>query len=226
MAAMAPPAKIEKPAATAMTLERAKPLRPFLRRGITEPKGDISHLHPQTAQTPPSLFDDIKPSPAAFASTGLIKKKSNLPAFQIPKFSVKSSPIQKDIGPACTHRVRPSIDASKGAGQIGNGLPTTVQAAQRTRGLRRKGSTMFTSSGSSGSISISDAKGLSPITPTKPNGKSRLVCQPDRTDRYSFIWLSSAHTGPCNAHNWVLSLRRVLINTEHKHLSTCAYPSG
>lgn len=68
--------------------------RPSIRRGITAPGafGLRSLLHPDPDRasasssssakplfaTPPPLFNDIRPSPAAFASTGLIKKKSGM----------------------------------------------------------------------------------------------------------------------------------------------------
>lgn len=135
----------------APTLEEPHPTkmmssRPFLRRGITEPREQMSRNQdllfpgPHAFATPPPLFSDIKPSPAAFASTGLIKKRSGLPNVEIPQF-----------GP-----IAPSV-----------ALPPQVP---KGRGLRRKGSTMFSASGSSGSIGgmtgMQDVQ-ASPVTPTK-----------------------------------------------------------
>ncbi|WWC93348.1 hypothetical protein V866_000182 [Kwoniella sp. B9012] len=188
--------------------------RPLLRRGITAPADSPYNasnlLSADSALHTPThiLFGDIKPSPAAFASTGLVKKKSGIQGVEIPKFGggTDSEPVGeiKREQAAAQHgltrtieppspispmeslsRTRPSLNASlttsASTTTSGNTVSTTnsnaayIQNAQRTRGLRRKGSQMFTASGSIGSIDMmrSDSNrsargGTSPATPTKP----------------------------------------------------------
>ena len=141
---------------------RSRPTRPALRRGITEPGNAIA----QSKGTPNAFlsvhtpFADIKPSPAAFASTGLLKKKSRNTGFIIPQFG-------EAIAPANSTKSTASINAP-GITPMPEGS-SLIKVAQKTRGLRRKGSTIF-ASGSSGSIGEgSRIEGASsPATPTKP----------------------------------------------------------
>ncbi|WVW85353.1 hypothetical protein I302_107391 [Kwoniella bestiolae CBS 10118] len=191
--------------------------RPLLRRGITAPAdspySSSSLLSADAAFHTPThiLFGDVKPSPAAFASTGLVKKKSGIQGGEIPKFGgTDSEPVGeiKREQAAAQHglsrtieppspvspiesisRTRPSLNTSFTSTTTtststitsGNTVSTNssnaayIQAAQKTRGLRRKGSQMFTASGSIGSIDMmrSDSNrsargGTSPATPTKP----------------------------------------------------------
>ncbi|WWC63567.1 uncharacterized protein I303_106171 [Kwoniella dejecticola CBS 10117] len=192
---------------------RPAKMRPLLRRGITAPANhsasSSSHLSADSAFHTPThiLFDDIKPSPAAFASTGLVKKKSGLPGVEIPKFGggVESEPVgeikreQAAIQHGLTRSIelpspvspikpmfcpRPpltatststSFSSSTATDSTSNSNAAYIKNAQKTRGLRRKGSQMFTASGSIGSIDMmrSDSNrsargGISPATPTKP----------------------------------------------------------
>ncbi|OCF40718.1 WEE protein kinase [Kwoniella heveanensis CBS 569] len=192
--------------------------RPLLRRGITAPAEtpyNAAFLSADAAFHTPTavLFGDVKPSPAAFASTGLVKKKSSIHGVEIPKFGagIDSEPIgerKRDraaaqhgmsrtidppspVSPIKTMKLtRPSLNtcftgttlvSTSTNGSNSNSTSTTnsnaayIQNAQRTRGLRRKGSQMFTASGSIGSIDMlrSDSNrsargGASPATPTKP----------------------------------------------------------
>ena len=83
----------------------SRPSRPSLRRGITDPKMEQKKrmaadlLSPdKLVSTPVSvLFGDEKPSPAAFASTGLVKKRSMTPGSEIPRFG-DGEPINKIAG--------------------------------------------------------------------------------------------------------------------------------
>ena len=83
----------------------SRPSRPSLRRGITDPKMEQKKrivadlLSPEKLVTTPVsvLFGDEKPSPAAFASTGLVKKRSMTPGSEIPRFG-DSEPIHKIAG--------------------------------------------------------------------------------------------------------------------------------
>ncbi|WWC71323.1 uncharacterized protein I206_105277 [Kwoniella pini CBS 10737] len=187
--------------------------RPVLRRGITAPAthsaSSTSHLSVESAFNTPThiLFGDIKPSPAAFASTGLVKKKSGLPRVEIPKFGggTESEPVGEvkreqaaiqhgmlrtlelpsPISPIKpVHYPRPGLTATSTSTSISSSSATAsttssnaayIQIAQKTRGLRRKGSQMFNASGSIGSVDMmrSDSNrsargGISPATPTKP----------------------------------------------------------
>ena len=164
--------------------------RPNLRRGVTEPQGpnnaSLPCLHSPLGagvSTPVSaLFGDVKPSPAAFASTGLVKKRSKIPGLEIPKFgdsepskrpdkSFQGEPIKSRLVLMTTASVASSdhdSNSSSGRGSDGN-VSANVKAAQKTRGLRRKTSTMF-GAGSSGSIMDTCSPIASPLTPTKPGG--------------------------------------------------------
>ncbi|RSH85623.1 hypothetical protein EHS25_003762 [Saitozyma podzolica] len=168
-----------------------RPARPFLRRGVTEPTGpssiDVNLLSApvQYMHTPPSaLFGDVRPSPAAFASTGLIKKKSGI-TVEIPKFGTASETAAMTKEPTSaispTSPISPTTVMSGGHGHVGRFVPekrtstnsTTGAAggagAQKSRGLRRKGSTMFAATGSSGSVvEVCKVFTGSPATPTKP----------------------------------------------------------
>ncbi|ORY35673.1 hypothetical protein BCR39DRAFT_511438 [Naematelia encephala] len=147
--------------------------RPQLRRGITEPRTyqDPRHLSPGAGvQTPVHLFADVKPSPAAFASTGLVKKRSGIASITIPTFSDKlkdasDSPISP-LKPLSSFPHSLHLDLVPGSDASLN----YVKAAQKARGLRRKGSQMF-ASGSSGSVSENSGTVVptSPTTPTKPS---------------------------------------------------------
>ncbi|WVR09388.1 hypothetical protein IAU60_006455 [Kwoniella sp. DSM 27419] len=195
--------------------------RPFLRRGLTAPAAQTpsnpSFLSADSAFYTPTaaLFGDIKPSPAAFASTGLVKKKSAVHGIEIPRFGTRtdSEPVgeaKRDqaalqhgmtrpldppspISPLRSMKVaRPMLSKCWTGGSSGTSASTStsgntarstgilnsnaayIQHAQKTRGLRRKGSQMFTASGSIGSIDMmrSDSNrsakgGVSPATPTK-----------------------------------------------------------
>lgn len=169
-----------------------RPARPFLRRGVTEPTGpssiDVNLLSApvQYMHTPPSaLFGDVRPSPAAFASTGLIKKKSGI-TVEIPKFGTASETAAMTKEPTSaispTSPISPTMVMSGGHGHVGRFVPekrtstnSTTSAAggagatQKSRGLRRKGSTMFAATGSSGSVvEVCKVFTGSPATPTKP----------------------------------------------------------
>jgi len=168
---------------------RQKSLRPNMRRGITEPKavnasagagGLLSPVHAYMSTPTAALFANVRPSPAAFNSTGLIKKKSAMhvdpPKFgdsEPPKKTVAFS-IVKPIKSRLAHMTRPSdsSDSTKsGMTWTATGTDTSVsvytRAGPRTRGLRRKTSAMFGASASTASIG-SDGDGKnSPVTPTK-----------------------------------------------------------
>ncbi|WRT68652.1 uncharacterized protein IL334_005631 [Kwoniella shivajii] len=206
------------PATASANASRPAKARPLLRRGITAPAHspyNASLLSADSAFHTPThvLFGDVRPSPSAFASTGLVKKKSGIHGIQIPKFGgVDSEPvgeIKRDqaaaqhgmtrtieppspVSPIKPFRfTRPAINTSlartgSSSTSTSNSTITStvttnssnaayIQAAQKTRGLRRKGSQMFTASGSIGSMDMmrSDsnrsARGaISPSTPTKP----------------------------------------------------------
>ena len=136
-------------------------VRPVLRRGITEPRAANEHDTNTSTNWLSSVYTpsaDIIPSPAAFASTGLLKKKSGITGFEIPKFGqsldlAKSRVVVSTKAPA-------RVDAKH--------TSYYVKAAQQARGLRRKGSALF-ASGSSGSIGkAADVEcATSPATPTK-----------------------------------------------------------
>ncbi|WVQ95179.1 hypothetical protein IAU59_002273 [Kwoniella sp. CBS 9459] len=213
---LAPDAGIASPAQNAFRPPKARPL---LRRGITAPAEtpyNASFLSADSAFHTPTaiLFGDVKPSPAAFASTGLVKKKSSIHGVEIPKFGagIDSEPVgemKRDraaikhgmsrtieppspVSPIKSLKIsRPSLNTCFTGSTISVSTSTStsnsaststtnsnaayIQNAQRTRGLRRKGSQMFTASGSIGSIDMmrSDSNrsargGTSPATPTKP----------------------------------------------------------
>lgn len=166
---MAFPAKVSTKSSPAASFARPRPVRPLVRRGITEPRAVTDHTIGTptngllTVRTP---FADIKPSPAAFASTGLVRKKSGVAGIDLPKFGQATEPLRplKSLSPIKL----PSLISAK---DVSNPL----RAAQKTRGLRRKGSTMLTigPSGSIGDVVKTDCT-FSPATPTKPTfrGKS------------------------------------------------------
>ena len=153
-------------------------IRPLLRRGITEPR----MANEQVRNTPTNWLSsvytpsaDIKPSPAAFASTGLIKKKSGMTGLEIPKFG-------QALEVANSSRV--SILTKAPARAYAKHNSGNINAVQSTRGLRRKGSTDF-ASGSNGSIGTAGEFefATSPATPTKPGLKcKRFPNEPVRAD--------------------------------------------
>ncbi|KAK8854579.1 hypothetical protein IAR55_003318 [Kwoniella newhampshirensis] len=203
--------------------------RPPLRRGITEPAeshtpSSSGLLSANSAfHTPTSaLFDDAKPSPAAFASTGLVKKKSGIAGVELPRFGGDSEPVgevkrreaagRHGMGagiPSPLSPIQPlpgsvrnadlSTASTKGSTTSGSTSTASsnaayIQNAQRTRGLRRKGSTMFISSGSIGSVDMmrGDSKSsvqscYSPATPTKPGLQGFGVSTPSPTSA-SFVY--------------------------------------
>jgi hypothetical protein len=170
---------------------------------VTEPTGpssiDVNLLSApvQYMHTPPSaLFGDVRPSPAAFASTGLIKKKSGI-TVEIPKFGTASETAAMTKEPTSaispTSPISPTTVMSGGHGHVGRFVPekrtstnsTTGAAggagAQKSRGLRRKGSTMFAATGSSGSVvEVCKVFTGSPATPTKPTIQCEWERRPDR----------------------------------------------
>lgn len=86
----------------------ARAARPTLRRGVTEPQAV-----PQVGTPVSQLFGDDKPSPAAFASAGLVKKRGgrfSLPRFQdITKARTWSPvPIARHSSMALTKALAPS----------------------------------------------------------------------------------------------------------------------
>ena len=168
---------------------RQKALRPSMRRGITEPKavnvsagagGLLSPAHAHMSTPTAALFGNVRPSPAAFNSTGLLKKKSAVHV-DPPKFG-ESEPAKrpavlfpvKPVKSRLVQMTRPS-DSSESSR---NGMPSTssgtdasvsvyARAGPKTRGLRRKTSAMFGASASTASLG-SEADGKhSPVTPTK-----------------------------------------------------------
>ena len=169
---------------------KSRHTRPLLRRGITEPDACsklLSPAHTETSTPVSALFGDVKPSPAAFASTGLVKKKSAIPGLEIPKFGGDSEP-SKRVGPvpspvkpvrsrlaimtAVANDYSDSRSTSSASRTSDGSVSVYVRAAQRTRGLRRKTSTMFAASESSGSTGDGSGDPTSPLTPTRPGIKS------------------------------------------------------
>ena len=196
-----------QPSAKIRSTGTVKPTRPSLRRGITDPKGDTASVFSpeKTFSTPVSaLFGDEKPSPAAFASTGLVKKKSGTPGLEIPRFGDSEpptriaglprggQPVKSRLGimiassPAHRHALAnvsnyedspvasstgtgasvAKTDKTDGSSSTDASVSVYVRGVQQTRGLRRKTSSMFVPSTSSGSIDGSGAAN-SPATPTK-----------------------------------------------------------
>lgn len=149
--------------------------RPGLRRGITEPRlvGSKNAFLSPAVHTPiAAMFSDAKPSPAAFASTGLIKKRSGLSAVDLPRFgdSEPNKPQRSQIGASPSSPIENNshvaplpIDAVSMRTVSSSSAISVGSVNQRGKGLRRKGSTMFAASTSVGGIS--DAG--SPVTPTK-----------------------------------------------------------
>ena len=147
---------------------RQRSLRPQFRRGLTEPEAATnSLLSPGRMSTPPSLFAHIRPSPAAFASTGLAKKRSSV-ATSKPSFG--SEPFRRSSDCFNEKPMRSKLGPTTNASTMNDGLP--ILRTQKARGLRRKTSSMF---GDSISSAIEIAPGGSPSTPTKPGtAKSTL----------------------------------------------------
>lgn len=168
------------------TIAARKPIRPQMRRGVTEPNPYLLSPGYATMMTPPTLFADVRPSPAAFASTGLVKKKSNIPGLEIPRFGEsepkRAKPIISPVKPVksrlaeMTMGTEHSASTTSGASTSDGSVSVYVRNAQKTRGLRRKTSAMF-ASGSNGSIVDTKSPATSPLTPTKPNGlKGEFTC--------------------------------------------------
>lgn len=176
--------------------------RPSLRRGITEPQASHKAMTPvtraavhninETFATPP-VFTDEKPSPAAFASTGLIKKRG---AFNMVKSSLQLG--NKTEGKhtmlaslkICTPDTPIKTATTTPAGLAASRIPQRVQqthswvssassnsetsrtSSGHSRGLRRKGSAMWSASGGSGSWS---GEIFEPVTPSRQShGMSTL----------------------------------------------------
>ncbi|ODN83545.1 hypothetical protein L202_01667 [Cryptococcus amylolentus CBS 6039] len=182
--------------------------RPPLRRGSTEPqkKQRPSLLSADTAlNTPTSMpFADIRPSPSVFASAGLVKKKSRFSGVEIPVFGSEPAADHKrkkslsQFGnsmmnpPSPVSPIRPMgrpfvPPLDSGVGKIiSSNAAAALQAAQRTRGLRKKRSSMFKSGSSISSLDMirgnsrSSLQGvsLSPVTPTKPDSMRYGITTP------------------------------------------------
>lgn len=148
---------------------------------------------PQLSTPVSQLFGDDKPSPAAFASTGLVKKrggKAILPQFK-ELFRRRWTPVNAEDTPSKEtasssktiqaedwdeyDQLSPIKPLKSRPGPSHARVPSTAESTRSTharklstassigsRGLRRKGSAMFTS----GSIGSDSDKG-SPATPTK-----------------------------------------------------------
>ncbi|RXK42292.1 WEE/WEE-UNCLASSIFIED protein kinase [Tremella mesenterica] len=201
--------------------------RPFFRRGLTDPHPPATHGTPNVThlfadhhfQTPPAMFNDIKPSPAAFASTGLVKKKSGVNPLVIPKFDTDMRSITQSRSAAQISPTVPTRTNSPGSplsplkstrpGFAIPSLPSSgrsvltstssqgdllVHAGQKSRGLRRKGSQMFTS----GSVSsIGDSTRLSPVaSPATPI--KGLATKPSLSKGFSTVTTPSPSTSPFN----------------------------
>ncbi|WVQ79694.1 hypothetical protein IAT38_001794 [Cryptococcus sp. DSM 104549] len=193
------------PSASIASAFREK-VRPHLRRGLTEPAerpGRTGNLlsAEMAVHTPPALsFADIMPPSSVFDSRGLNKKKNLLSGMEIPRFGVQSEPVgevrrKKPVGGSYGGRTAGAMEPpsplspiklpypaapSAGAGVLSAGLSNAeyAQKVQKTRGLKKKRSAMFTASGSISSIDMirANSKGslngvsLSPVTPSKPDG--------------------------------------------------------
>ncbi|ORX38288.1 hypothetical protein BD324DRAFT_588590 [Kockovaella imperatae] len=222
--------------------------RPVLRRGVTDPRGEERNSNvfspEKTFSTPVSaLFGDEKPSPAAFASTGLVKKKSGTPGLEIPRFG-DSEPVNRFAGlPRITQPVKsrlgimiaqspPTRTSSLGGSSIRRddgslasvsappsaktndtsssdaSVSAYARAAQQTRGLRRKTSSMFGPSTSTSSIADSSGAGgaASPATPTKPGlfsvpGLGITTPSPIAGGQNVYPFASSSVTVPSSAYS-------------------------
>lgn len=183
--------------------------RPPMRRGTTEPteKPKPTLLMADAAlSTPHALpFADVKPSPSVFASAGLVKKKSRFSGAEIPKFgseplanvkrtqSAAQYGMQPAPGPGSMQPPSPvspiqSMSAPsiplKGTGFMTAGSSNAhfAQQAQKTRGLRKKRSSMFKAGSSISSMEMirGNSRGsisgvsLSPVTPTKHDGAPKV----------------------------------------------------
>lgn len=177
--------------------------RPIFRRGITEPQTSAKAMTPVARAalhevyppfvTPP-MFTDEKPSPAAFASTGLIKKRgafksansslptkttnkghSSLTSFNnanIPDTPVKTAMTTPAGLPASRLQMRMvqqessfgSTDGMTSSGSIASAASSDRHHLGHNRGLRRKGSAMWSGSNSSGSWA-----GIATVEPMTPS---------------------------------------------------------
>lgn len=179
--------------------------RPPMRRGTTDPtEKPKSNLQVADAalNTPQALpFADIKPSPSVFASAGLVQKKSRFSGVEIPKFGSEPLADVKRKQSAWQYGTQPGDGSVQPPSPIspiqsmsapsiplkGAGFAAAVssnahfaQQAQKTRGLRKKRSSMFKTGSSISSMDMirGSSRGsmsgvsLSPVTPTKHDGKS------------------------------------------------------
>jgi mitosis inhibitor protein kinase SWE1 len=176
------PVVVKSNTPTIVNTTRNKATRPLLRRGATDPRhnGQAGSTPSQLLNRPAevytpinALFGDEKPSPAAFASTGLMKKKSSISPFDLPRFGDSEPALRYHAKPPSPVKSKMAIVSTATSVSSSSATDTSVsvygRGAQRTRGLRRKGSQMFGASGSSGSIGEmmrGDGVG-SPATPTK-----------------------------------------------------------
>lgn len=198
-----PQAKTSTGSTPSLRESASKAGRPFLRRGITEPGKPRPTIHAtligaekQATHTPPppasAIFGDIIPSPTAFASTGLIKKRaaasSEIPTFGAADPSINSptpAGIASDSGaiavPGLPAAIAAARQARSGLRHVSHASSTSIGSAStycdassyKSRGLRRKGSQFF-AAGSSASIGEMPAGwAASPSTPTKPAGVQR-----------------------------------------------------
>ncbi|KIR68063.1 WEE/WEE-UNCLASSIFIED protein kinase, partial [Cryptococcus bacillisporus CA1873] len=177
--------------------------RPPMRRGATDPieKPKSNLLVADAAlNTPQALpFADIKPSPSVFASAGLVQKKSRFSGVEIPKFGSEPLADVKRKQSASQYGTQPGDGSMQPPSPIspiqsmsapsiplkGAGFAAAVssnahfaQQAQKTRGLRKKRSSMFKTGSSISSMDMirGSSRGsmngvsLSPVTPTKHDG--------------------------------------------------------
>lgn len=91
----------------------ARAVRPDLRRGVTEPRAV-----PQIGTPVSQLFGDDKPSPAAFASTGLVKKKGG--RFSLPRF--------QDFGKGRTWSPLPSAQKTAAKSALAKSVTTNMDS--------------------------------------------------------------------------------------------------
>ncbi|KAL7422403.1 mitosis inhibitor protein kinase swe1 [Cryptotrichosporon argae] len=168
--------------------------RPLLRRGLTDSQLPMF-------DTPPHLplFGDAKPSPAAFASTGLIKKKGGslgLPTFEAGGIAKARScttlcQVERAAEPVPDRLESPVSPLSPLS--LVSPLKADVGGNGKSRGLRRKGSTLF-------GAETERAKPSSPATPTKPGLPTFRVGvhtpSPPHTSAYPFApsTLTPTHT--------------------------------
>ncbi|KAK4686599.1 mitosis inhibitor protein kinase SWE1, partial [Tremellales sp. Uapishka_1] len=162
------------PGAASMRVPAA---RPSLRRGISEGRAVDEPKTVSTGglvYTPTALFGDEKPSPAAFASTGLMKKRGGSVGMDVPHFG-EGQPHRRWTMLGSHREVSRGKDLHKALTEVQakKELPK-ISTLPKSRGLRRKGSTLFNTSGSTGSIGSASEWGIvemaSPATPKKPDG--------------------------------------------------------